>query len=209
MCPDRGLYVITPAAGDGPSLAEAVSAAIRGGAALVQYRAKSSLDPRAQAAALLTVCRSAGVPLIVNDDVDLATELGADGVHVGKDDRACAAARRALGPGAIVGVSCYDSTERALKAQADGASYVAFGRFFPSKTKPDAPGASLATLSAARTLLDIPIVAIGGITSANGAALLAAGANLLAVIDGVFGADDPYQAAQAFRRLFETSERPA
>ena len=201
--PAWGLYAITREGyPDMPGLVDAVSAAIRGGAAIVQYRAKNPLDAWAEASALLEVCHAAGVPFIVNDDVGLAAGIGADGVHLGRHDVALAEARERLGADAIIGVSCYDSVECAVQAEALGASYVAFGRFFSSHTKPDAPCAYLQTLTEARKRVGLPIVAIGGITARNGGALVSAGADLLAVIDGVFGAADPESAAREFRSLW-------
>lgn len=202
--PTHGLYAIT---GDGlgdDALLAAVAAAIRGGAALVQYRDKRSA-PAAQlqlGQRLLQLCRAHRVALIVNDDVALAARLGADGVHLGKDDADPAAAREALGNDAIVGVSCYDSLERARRAQALGASYAAFGRFFPSGSKPQATPASLNTLRQARAELSLPLAAIGGVTPDNGAALLMAGADFLCAIEGVFGQADVESAARAYCRLF-------
>jgi len=199
----RGLYAIT----DGralPALAAAVESAIRGGARQVQYRDKS-MDRsrrRAEAGALLDLCRGHDVPLIVNDDVALAAEIGADGVHLGKDDGRVEEARVRLGPRAVIGVSCYDSLERAAQAAHDGADYVAFGSFFGSSTKPAAVRAPLALLKNARTQLGIPLCAIGGITPANGGELVRAGADMLAVIQGLFGADDVAAAAKAYSGLF-------
>ena len=202
--PQRGLYAITAADGRSPqALLDAVKAALRGGTAVLQYRCKSPQRRREEAPALREACRQAGVPFIVNDDLDLAEELAADGVHLGSEDGSPAAARNRLRTGAIIGVSCYDSTERALQARREGADYVAFGRFFPSPTKPQAPTARLETLAAARALLDIPIVAIGGVSVDNGGELLRAGADLLAVIDGVFGAGDPETAARRIVGLFD------
>ncbi|MDX1514171.1 MAG: thiamine phosphate synthase [Gammaproteobacteria bacterium] len=203
--PGRGLYAITPdgTLADG-ELVSAVAAAIEGGAVAVQYRNKHG-DPdrrRAEAARLASVCGSRGVPLIINDDVDLAATVGADGVHVGKDDMEPATARRVLGPDAIVGVSCYASTTRAVAAAAAGADYVAFGRFFPSVTKPGAPGCTLSLLKEARGLVSLPLVAIGGIDADNGTALIEAGADLLAVIHDVFGRNDPRAAAARLAGLF-------
>ncbi|BBL74323.1 thiamine phosphate synthase [Methylomagnum ishizawai] len=201
--PRQGLYAITH---DGPqdidALCRAVAAALRGGAVLVQYRAKSAPDPVAAAERLLALCRAAGVPLIVNDSVDLAAQIGADGVHLGRDDASPQEARRRLGDGAIIGVSCYDSVALALAAEAAGADYAAFGRFFPSRTKPLAPLARLDTLAEARRRLRIPLAAIGGITPDNAAPLLEAGAGLLAVVEGVFGGDDPETAARRFAPWF-------
>lgn len=203
--PVRGLYAITREGYPSPAaLAEVVTAAIRGGAAVVQYRAKSA-GGEAEAELLLAVCRAGGVPLIVNDDVALACRIGADGVHLGREDQGLREARAALGPDAIIGVSCYDSVEQALLAEAAGADYVAFGRFFPSATKPEAPRARLETLAETKCRLKIPIVAIGGITPENGGALLEAGADFLAVIEGVFGGDDPEASARRFRPLFEAA----
>lgn len=200
--PGRGLYAITREGYSSVAvLAEAVAAAIRGGAAVVQYRAKSA-SGEAEAEALRAVCRQGGVPFIINDDVALARRTGADGVHLGREDAGVSEARAVLGPEAIIGVSCYDSLEQALLAEAAGADYVAFGRFFPSGTKPGAPRARLETLAEARRRLKVPIVAIGGITPDNGGALLEAGADLLAVIEGVFGGDDPKAAARRFGPLF-------
>jgi thiamine-phosphate pyrophosphorylase len=183
---------------------DAVEAAIRGGARLVQYRDKSSGHARreAEARSLLRLCRDHGVPLIVNDDVDLAATLGADGVHLGKDDGAVSAARVRLGPRAIIGVSCYDSLDRAVQAAHDGADYVAFGSFFASASKPLAVRAPLSLLKDARARLDIPLCAIGGITPANGGELLQAGAHMLAAIQGLFGAADVQVAAREYAKLF-------
>ncbi|HEY1773387.1 MAG TPA: thiamine phosphate synthase [Gammaproteobacteria bacterium] len=200
----RGLYAITDGAAL-PLLATVVESAIRGGARLVQYRNKSSDRTQrfAQAQALLDICRGHGVPLIVNDDVELAAEIGADGVHLGKDDGRVADARVRLGPRAVIGVSCYDSLERAVQAAHEGADYVAFGSFFASGSKPAAVRAPLTLLSEARRRLDIPLCSIGGITPQNGAELVAAGADMLAVIQGLFGAADVNVAAKAYAGLFK------
>lgn len=202
----RGLYVLTDAVlTPGEQLPAAVAAAIDGGAAVVQCRNKSgdTVRQEAEATALLALCRERGVPLIVNDDVALAARIGADGVHVGREDPDLHQARAALGPSAIIGVSCYDDLERARRAQADGADYIAFGSFFASPTKPAAVPASLDLLRTARSELNIPIAAIGGITPDNGAQLVAAGADLLAVITGVFAQPDIRAAARRYANLFE------
>lgn len=200
----RGLYAITTEAPGPEALTEQVARAIRGGAAVVQYRDKSddAARRREEAEALLVLCRAHGVPLIVNDDVELARAVGADGVHLGRDDIPLAQARAALGPQALIGVSCYNVLDRALAAQEAGADYVAFGSFFPSSTKPAAVRAGLELLREARSRLDLPIVAIGGITPENGAQLVEAGADMLAVIQGVFGAPDPQAAARRYAALF-------
>lgn len=200
-----GLYLITPdTAAPHDALAEQVARAISGGARLVQYRNKGAGRQlrRDQAIALLGVCRAAGVPLVINDDVVLAAEIGADGVHLGRDDGDPVAARRRLGADAIIGVSCYDDMDLAQAAERAGASYVAFGSFFPSATKPHAVRASLGLLSTARDSLRIPAVAIGGITPQNGGLLIAAGARMLAVVTGVFAQPDLAAAARAYASLF-------
>ena len=201
----RGLYAITDAALiPADRLVEAVSHAIAGGAVLVQYRDKTSPPQlrRAQALALQTLCEARDVPLIINDDLELAVHCGAAGVHLGRDDPDPAAARERLGPGAIIGVSCYADLERARAAAAAGADYLAFGRFFPSRTKPEATPADPELLRAARRELDLPLCAIGGITPANAPLLLKAGADLLAVIQGLFGQPDVRAAAARFQALF-------
>lgn len=200
--PDRGLYAITPAhCTDTRALLQAVEAAIRGGAVMVQYRAKRNAQ-RAQALALRNMCGRHRVPLIVNDDAALARDIDAAGVHLGRDDMSIAAARVLLGDRAIVGVSCYDELQRAIEAERDGASYVAFGSFYPSKTKPGAVRAGVELLRQAAALLNIPIVAIGGITPENGGTLLGAGADLTAVSDGLFGREDPEVAARRYASMF-------
>ncbi len=204
--PKRGLYAITEApANPQLTLVSATAAAIRGGAAMVQYRDKTADTARRrdEAVSLLRLCRAEGVPLLINDDVGLAAEIRADGVHLGKDDSELAPARRRLGHDAIIGYSCYNSLERAVEAQRTGADYVAFGRFFPSQTKPHAVQATTALLQQARKQVDLPIVAIGGITAENGAELLRAGATLLAVINGLYGKTDPEAAARAYGQVFE------
>ena len=200
--PERGVYAITPEDLVGAELATAVAAAVENGVRAVQYRDKSS-DPtrrRRDAEALLAICRPHGVPLIVNDDVDLAHATGADGVHLGRDDEGLAAARARLGDGAIIGVSCYDEAERALAGARAGADYVAFGSFFPSATKPGAVRATTDLVATVRPRIEVPIVAIGGITAENAPPLLESGVDLLAVVNAIFGASD---VARAARRLVE------
>lgn len=201
----RGLYAITDASlTPGPSLLDAVAAVLDAGAAAIQYRDKGIDRTRRerQACALLALCRAHAVPLIINDDVELAASVAADGVHLGRDDSSPREARARLAEGAIIGVSCYDDLERARRAARDGADYVAFGRFFPSRTKPQAAPADLNLLREAKAELQPPVVAIGGITPDNGAALIAAGADMLAVIEGIFGQPDPGAAARRFAALF-------
>jgi thiamine-phosphate pyrophosphorylase len=184
----------------------AVRAALEGGARVIQYRDKKSEPEQREtiARALNTLCREHGVPLLVNDDVALAAGVGAAGVHLGRDDPDIGAARAALGPTALIGVSCYNELTRAQAAQAAGADYVAFGRFFPSRTKPQAVPATPALLHSAHAELKIPIVAIGGITPENGASLIAAGADALAVIEGIFGQSDIRAAAARYACLFDS-----
>lgn len=208
--PRRGLYAITAETDAEPArLAARVGAAIDGGAVMIQYRAKDRTDRQRRAAAstLVELCRARRVPLIVNDDAFLAAEIGADGVHVGRDDGDARTARRIVGDRCIVGVSCYDRLDLAIAAAGDGASYVAFGSFFASPTKPHAVPAPIGLLSAARERLDVPIAAIGGITADNGGALAEAGASFLAAIDGVFGGADAEQAARAYAALFRCAAR--
>ncbi|MEI6354780.1 MAG: thiamine phosphate synthase [Methylococcus sp.] len=201
--PRRGLYAITrDPKMHRASLVEEVALAIRGGAAVIQYRAKRPEDPYQEAAALLALCQRAGIPLIINDDIALAQSLGADGVHLGSMDQSFAVARAQLGPHALIGISCYDDIDRAIAASEKGADYVAFGRFFPSRTKPLAPTASLLTLEQAQSIIEVPVVAIGGITLENAETVLQRGADLLAVVEGVFGHGDPEQNARSFRDLF-------
>ena len=201
--PRRGLYAITADA-DPARLTGRVGAAIDGGAVMIQYRAKDRTDGerRAAASSLLDVCRARQVPLIVNDDPVLAAEIGADGVHVGRDDGGVRAARRIVGDRCIVGVSCYDRLELAIAAAGDGATYVAFGSFFASPTKPHAVAAPIGLLADARAKLDVPIAAIGGITALNGAVLIEAGASFLAAIGGVFGEGDVEHAARTYAAMF-------
>ncbi len=204
--PRRGLYAITDTGLVPPDrLVDDVEAAILGGAVMVQYRDKTSDRPSRleHTRALLSLCGRHAVPLIINDDVELARRVGADGVHLGRDDPPVSRAREALGTGAIIGVSCYNQPERAFQAQAAGASYVAFGRFFGSSTKPLAVQSSPEMLREVVPSLSVPVVVIGGITPENGATLLQAGADLLAVIGALFGTPDPRAAATEFARLFD------
>lgn len=208
LLPARGLYLVTPDDDDTRRLVARVEAALAGGVALLQYRNKTASDAlRAeQAAALRAACTLRGTPLLVNDDVELACRVGADGVHLGEHDLAPRAARRRLGEGAIIGVSCYDDLERAARAAAEGADYLAFGAFFPSSTKPDARRAHPALLAAAARF-GLPRVAIGGITSDNARPLVEAGAAFLAVISDVFEARDPAAAAARYALLFQDPDR--
>ena len=194
----RGLYLITPDARDPSRLLERVLPLLPF-AACLQLRAKSMDDSllRDAGARLREACADARVPFIVNDDARLSQELDADGVHLGEHDGGIAGARALLGEDAIIGVSCYDDLERARTLTAQGADYLAFGAFFPSPTKPHARRASLDLLRDS-AVFGLPRVAIGGITPDNAGPLVAAGADLLAVISGVFDAPDPIKAARAY-----------
>jgi thiamine-phosphate pyrophosphorylase len=201
-----GVYALTAETPDTERLLAQVEAALAGGVAAVQYRDKSDDVARRheQASELVALCRRFGVPLIVNDDLRLADLTDADGVHLGRDDASLREARIILGRDRIIGATCYQSIERALAAQAAGADYVAFGSFFPSPTKPAAPRASLDLLRDAAPRIQVPIVAIGGITLANAPALLDAGADSLAVLSALFDAADIRAAAHELNQLFET-----
>jgi thiamine-phosphate pyrophosphorylase len=200
--PARGLYAITQTDNKSAEMiVNEVAAAIRGGAVIVQYRDKNPVDAPGLAKELVKICHRHHVPLIINDDIALAGQVGADGVHLGRHDGNIKEARKILGADAIIGVSCYNAIALALDAQSQGASYAAFGRFFPSSSKPLAAPADIETLQKAKLELTIPVVAIGGILPENGGRLLAAGADMLAVIGGLFGAE-PEQSAKAYQALF-------
>ncbi|TVP55200.1 MAG: thiamine phosphate synthase [Halomonadaceae bacterium] len=203
--PRRGLYAITdPFLLPGERLLSGVAAALKGGAVMVQYRDKhcSGREARQRGAQLLELCREYGVPLIINDNPDLAHELGADGVHLGRSDPDLAGSRQRLGSNAIIGASCQGDVEHAALVAGNPADYVAFGRFFTSNTKSGAGRAPLHVLEQARSL-GVPRVAIGGITLDNAPPVIAAGADLLAVVQGLFGAEDIEARARAFSQLFE------
>lgn len=202
----RGLYAITPDSIDGASLIERVRQALEGGVALIQYRNKLAGPEQRilEGRALAEMCCARRVPFIVNDDVQLALELGADGAHLGRTDGGLAAARAKL-RGRLLGASCYDSLAAARAAVAAGADYVAFGSVFASPTKPSAVRAPLALFAAARAL-GVPLVAIGGITLENAREVVEAGADALAVITALFEADDIAARARAFQQLFARME---
>lgn len=201
----RGLYAITPDEPDRSRLLTAVEAALAGGCRWLQYRDKLSAPAErlARATALSGLCRHRGAALIVNDDIELAQAVGAAGVHLGRDDGDLAAARAVLGPGSILGASCYADLETARRAVAEGADYVAFGAVYASPTKPAASRAPIELFARCRTEIDVPVCAIGGITLANAMPLVATGANLLAVITDLFSASDIAARAAAYQHLFE------
>jgi thiamine-phosphate pyrophosphorylase len=198
-----GLYAITPDEPDTAELLRKVRLALLGGARVLQYRNKAADTALRfeQAKALRELTQEFFVPLIINDDVMLAQQVDADGVHLGGEDGSVAAARAVLGGGKLIGVSCYNRVALAHEAVRQGADYVAFGSFFASAVKPDAVTASPDLLRQARREIAVPIVAIGGITVHNGTQLLEAGADALAVISAVFGTADIQGAARQFSNL--------
>lgn len=200
----RGLYAITPDMADTASLCQLLEASLKGGAAIVQYRNKTACSSlrKEQAVRLLSLCRRYAVPLIINDHLDLCLEIDADGLHLGGDDGDIAAARQALGD-KLLGVSCYNRFELALTAKTHGADYLAFGSCFDSATKPAAVHAPLTLIAQAARELGLPVVAIGGITLANAALAIDAGADSIAVIGALFTAGDVQQAAAQFSNLFK------
>ena len=201
----KGLYAITPDLIDTDMLLQKVEAALQGGISLLQYRNKlvnHKLQTQ-QARAILPLCRQFNVPLIINDSVKLCLTLDADGVHLGADDGNLEKVRARMGSDKILGASCYNRFDLALSAQQAGASYVAFGACFASRTKPNAPVASLDLFKRAKIELNIPTVAIGGITLQNAPQVLKAGANAVAVISAIFNADDVKSSVQQFSPLFK------
>lgn len=200
-----GLYAVTPDYTNGEKLIAAVSSVLNGGCKLVQYRDKTSppTERVARARALLKLCQNADAKLLINDDLPLAILIKADGAHLGKDDGNLAAARAILGPGKILGTSCYADYAAAHEAQRYGADYVAFGAIFSSPTKPNAPNATVDLFKRAKTELSAASCAIGGLTLANAPGVISAGADLLAVITDLFSAPDITARALAYQRLFE------
>ena len=204
----RGLYAITDSQLLAGKFLSYVEAALEGGVRLLQYRDKSTDEARRlrEAQTLRDLCDRYKTQLIINDDAELAARLGV-GVHLGQTDGPLTPARSLLGRQAIIGSTCHASLELAKQAASEGASYVAFGRFFNSTTKPGAPAADVALLNQARTQLQLPIAVIGGISLDNAAPLVAHGADLLAVVHGLFGAENTREVtrrARAFNALFES-----
>lgn len=200
----RGLYAVTPDEADTALLVSKVQSALAGGMRLLQYRNKVATPAlrSEQALALKRACDAYGALLIINDHPELAREIDAAGVHIGADDGDFAAARATVGPGKIIGVSCYRRIDLARDSEAQGADYVAFGSFYPSTVKPGAVRAPLDLLTEAKRAVKVPVVAIGGITIANAPPLIEAGADAVAVITAVFGASDVTAAARGFSDLF-------
>jgi len=199
-----GLYAITPDTDDTAALLEKVEAALSGGARLLQYRNKtaSAALRLTQGRALLALCWKFQAPLIINDHLDLALALDAQGLHVGGEDGSASEARRQLGPDKILGVSCYGKLDNAHHAVEAGATYVAFGGFYPSQVKPGNARNPVSLLSEAKRALKVPVVAIGGITVANAPALIDAGADSIAIISALFTEPDIRGAARNFSNLF-------
>lgn len=200
----QGLYAITPDTFNTELLCEKVTSVLQGGATLVQYRNKAadaSLRLR-QATALLALCRSFNVPLIINDHLDLCAQIDADGLHLGATDCDLGAARRLLGEHKILGASCYNRLDLVVQAEAAGASYAAFGACFSSETKPDAVNAPFSLFAEAMQKTTIPLVAIGGITLENATQAINAGASAIAVVGALFEAEDIAATSQQFTHLF-------
>lgn len=184
-----GLYAVTPDEPNTQVLCNKVEAALKGGVSLLQYRNKTAEGNLRlqQASALLALCRSYNVPLIINNHLDLCAQIDADGLHLGATDCSLSAARRLLGTDRIIGASCYNQLDLAIKAQAEGASYVAFGACFSSSTKPNAVHTPLSLFAEAKKIIHIPLVAIGGITLDNATNVVNAGADAIAVVNALFG----------------------
>ena len=202
----RGLYAIT----DEKLIPEveftvAVEQALSGGAAIIQYRDKSANTNKRlkQALALRTLCNEHNACLIINDDISLAKTVAADGVHLGENDISIDQARLVLGAEAIIGISCYNLIEHALEAQSAGADYVAFGAVFSSSTKPEARQASCELIRDAKARLDLPVCAIGGIDKSNAGSVIEAGADMTAIISGLFADPDIRHTAEQIARLFD------
>lgn len=203
--PSHGLYVLTDCDNyGGKQFLEKTEAILESGIAMLQHRnKKDSADVRLeQAKKLQHLCRQYDVPLIINDDIELAKKIHADGIHLGSDDLPCTEARMQLGTGNIIGISCYNSLARAIKAERDGADYVTFGSFYPSTTKPDAVPADPELLHTARDHITLPVIAIGGIAPENALPLLQAGADFLAVSRAIYGAENPAGEVKKFNQLF-------
>ncbi len=200
----KGLYVITDCARlPTDPLLSITEQVLRAGITALQYRDKSA-DPvkrTREALALHTLCRDYDCLFIINDDVQLARDTGSDGVHLGQGDCSCKAAREALGTGAIIGVSCYNSLARAQAAAQQGADYIAFGSFYPTSSKHNTARAETGIIEQAKAGLSLPVAVIGGITPANCTTLLKHGADLLAVISSVYQAEDPYSTVKKFNQI--------
>ena len=204
----NGLYAITDPKLMGADLLVKAHQAIAAGIRVLQYRNKTApLETQEQEAlALAQLCKKNNVIFIINDNIELTLKVNADGVHIGQGDTHITQARTLLGENKIIGVTCNNSIELALDAQKNGADYIAFGRFFPSKTKPSAPHAELSLLREARKLITLPIVAIGGINHDSAPSLLKEGADMLAVIHAIFGQQDISNATQEFVEIIDSPD---
>jgi thiamine-phosphate pyrophosphorylase len=200
----KGLYAITPNIAETDLLLQKVEQALQGGSVLLQYRDKISHreETLLRAKAIHQLCLRYNVPLIINDDPELALTCQAEGVHLGQSDGSIQRARELLGKNVLIGATCHHKLSLAISAEQQGADYVAFGRFFNSSTKPGAPLAPLKTLADAKAALSIPVVAIGGIHHGNAKTLVNNGADYLAVVEHVFGADNIAESCQRFATLF-------
>lgn len=196
----KGLYIVTPDWDDTDKLVWATEQALQGGANIVQYRHKTASAElrRVQAGALLPVCRRFGKPFIINDHLDLCLELDADGMHVGGTDAPVAQVRQELGADKIVGASCYGDLELARRAYREGASYVAYGGFFPSRVKKYPVTTPVSIIAESKAAIPLPVCVIGGMTASNSVPLVTAGADMVAAISSVYFEDDPRKGARAF-----------
>ena len=202
-----GLYAVTPDELNTQTLCKKVEAVLQGGATLVQYRNKAANKNLLlqQASALLVLCRAYAVPLIINNHLDLCAQINADGLHLGITDCDLGAARRLLGTDKIIGASCYNQVDLALKAESQGASYATFGACFSSDTKPNAVNAPLSLFASAKQHINIPLVGIGGIALDNAGAVVAAGADTIAVVSALFNAEDITETTRQFTSFFKTA----
>lgn len=195
---------------DSDCMLKSIERSLEGGTTVIQYRDKSTDQTKRlkQAGSLKQLCDRYNAALLINDDIQLAKQCGAAGVHLGQSDGTVTEARKILGTEAIIGVTCHDSIELAVQAHSEGADYVAFGAFFPSKTKPDAKPAPIDLIARVKSKVNLPIVAIGGITIDNAQQIITAGADMVAVIHALYAQDDIRKTAQNFHQLFNTdSER--
>ena len=203
-----GLYAITDSKLMGSDLISKTEQAILGGINILQYRNKTApLEQQEQEALKLAqLCKKNNVLFLINDNVELALNVNADGVHLGQEDTPLQQAREQLGKDKVIGVTCNNKIELAVEAQKKGADYVAFGRFFNSETKPSAPPAELSLISESKKSISIPIVAIGGITQEMAPLLLKEGVDMLAVIHGIFGQDDILSASRQFVEILDSTK---
>ena len=200
----KGLYLVTPDWDDTDKLLAATEQGLLGGASLLQYRHKTASDDlqQEQAKALLALCRRYRVPFIINDHLALCEMIDADGLHVGGTDASVAAVRTLLGKDKIVGASCYGDLELARQSAAAGASYVAFGGFYPSRVKKYEVSTALDIITRAKIEIKVPLCVIGGMSVDNSRPLVQLGADLVAAISSVYSSDDQQRAASEFAQLF-------